>query len=485
MALDFLSQLGSSAGMHAPGAGSGAARSGSPMGAAAGSIGLPAGMGGPAGGGMGLAADPMNGMAGPDGGLFDRGLRSMGLGVENLLTSSSFALTRETRQGGILSFWSRGARSSFAGREGELSLDGRVRTTMFGADYAKGRLVTGLSLAHSRGLGGYDGADIGAVASSVTGLYPWLGYKATDRITVWGVTGYGKGSLSLTPEGAAALESGLSMAMAAAGTRGELLGDGGTDAFGLAFKVDALWVSTAIDGVEGPGGNLAATSAAVTRYRTALEASRGYRFERGLSLQPSLEVGLRRDGGDAETGAGVDLGGGLIVSDAVTGLSAGVRVRMLLVHQDQGFRDRGVSLSFGYNPAPSTPLGFMAKVTPSWGGQAESGAQALWDRETMAGMADGGPVAGGRLEAELGYGMPVGGRLVGMPSFGIGASGHGRDYRQGYGLTVAQGGAMHFDLGVYANRRESLGQGGRGARHWRPAHRALVEMAPRLPPTRN
>ena len=64
LARDVLSQLGSSAGMHAPGAGSPDARSGSPMGAAAGSIGLAAGMGGPAGGGMGVAADPMNGMAG-------------------------------------------------------------------------------------------------------------------------------------------------------------------------------------------------------------------------------------------------------------------------------------------------------------------------------------------------------------------------------------------------------------------------------------
>ena len=156
----------------------------------------------------------------------------------------------------------------------------------------------------------------------------------------------------------------------------------------------------------------------------------------------------------------MDLGGGLIVSDALTGLSADVRVRMLLVHQDQEFRDRGVSLSFGYNPTPSTPLGFMAKLTPSWGGQAESGAQALWGQETMAGMAAGGAATGGRLEAELGYGLPVGGRWVGMPSFGIGTSGHGRDYRVGYGLTMAEGGATHFDLGVYANRRESLGQGG-------------------------
>ncbi len=182
MALDFLSQLGSSAGMHAPGAGSPGARSGSPMGAAAGSIGLAAGMGGPAGGGMGLAADPMNGMAGPDGGLFDQGLRSMGLGGENLLTSSSFALTRETRQGGILSFWSRGARSSFAGREEALSLGGDVRTAMFGADYAKGPLVTGLSLSNSRGLGEYAGVTGGQVASAVTGLYPWLGYKLSDRV---------------------------------------------------------------------------------------------------------------------------------------------------------------------------------------------------------------------------------------------------------------------------------------------------------------
>ena len=437
---DFLSQLGASADRRGPGARG--ALSGSPVAAASGS--------------MGLAVGPMDGMAGPDGGLFDRGLHSMGLGGGNLLTGSSFAFNRETRQGGLLSFWSRGARSSFAGREGPLGLDGDVRTTMVGADYAKGPMVVGLSLAHSRGQGGYHGlssASSGHVASSVTGLYPWMGYTLSDRVSVWGVTGYGKGALTLTPGAGTALESGLSMAMAAGGLRGELT-DSVVAGFGLAFKADALWVGTGIEGVEGPGGNLAATSAVVTRYRTALEASRGYRFERGLSLQPSLEVGLRRDGGDAETGAGVDIGGGLIVSDALTGLSADFRVRMLLAHQDEEFRERGMSVSFGYNPTPSTPLGFLAKLTPSWGGQAESGAQALWGRETMAGMADGGPAAGGRLEAELGYGMPVG-----MPSFGIGASGHGRDYRLGYGLTVAQDGAMHFELGIDANRRESPAQG--------------------------
>ena len=51
-----------------------------------------------------------------------------------------------------------------------------------------------------------------------------------------------------------------------------------------------------------------------------------------VSLRPSVEVGLRHDGGDAETGAGMDLGGGLVVSDRSTGLSVDVRMRMLLVH---------------------------------------------------------------------------------------------------------------------------------------------------------
>ena len=442
MARDFLSQLGASVDRRGPGAGS-------PMATAAGS--------------MGLAAGPMDGMTDPDGGLFDHGLSSMGLGDGNLLTGSSFAFNRETRQGGMLSFWSRGARSSFAGREGALGLDGDVRTTMVGTDYAKGPMVVGLSLAHSRGQGGYHGlssASSGHVASSVTGLYPWMGYTLSDRVSVWGVTGYGKGALTLTPGETAAFRSGLSMAMAAGGVRGELA-DSVVAGFGLAFKADALWVGTGIKGVDGPEGRLAATDAMATRFRTGLEASRGYSFERGLSLQPSLEVGLRRDGGDAETGAGVDIGGGLIVSDALTGISADVRVRMLLAHQDEGFSERGLSIAFSFDPAPSTPLGFLAKMTPSWGGQATGGTEALWGRDTMTGLANGGHAAAGSLAADLSYGMAVGGRLVGTPRIGFGTSGMGRDYRFGYGLGLIGATGPAFEFGADVQRRGSInGNGG-------------------------
>ena len=458
VALSFLSQLGGSPpGMHPGGAGGH-----NPLAGAGTLAGYQPGSGTPmdstrgmaAVGQMSRTAGPMGAGMNPIGALNGERLLEMGLGGGDLLTGSAFSLNRETRNGGMLSFWSRGAQSSFLGREGALALDGDVRTTMFGADYQKGRLVAGLSLANSRGLGEYAGLDAGQVNSSVTGLYPWLGYRATDRITVWGVSGYGGGSMLLTPAGGAVLESGLSMAMAAAGTRGEII-TGGAGGFGLAFKADALWVGTATEGVDGPAGRLAATEAAVTRSRTGLEGSRGFAFASGLALTPSVEIGLRHDGGDAETGSGVDVGGGVIVAAGSTGLSVDLRVRMLVVHQAEGFRERGVSVSLSYNPTPSTPLGFVARVAPSWGGQAMGGAQALWGRETMSGLAHGDLAQGNRVDAVAGYGLPVGSRLVGTPRIGLSTSEYGRDYRAGYGLGVLDREHVNLELGVDVHRRES------------------------------
>ena len=387
-----------------------------------------------------------------------RGLLDMEAG--SMLAGSAFAFNREMSRGGVLSFWSRGAQSSFTGRQGALALGGDVRTTMFGADYAKGPLVVGVSAANSRGLGDYAGVDGGRLASSVTGLYPWLGYKATDRVAVWGVAGYGAGGVTLTPGGSPALESGLSMAMAAGGTRGELIAGGSGD-LGLALKADALWVGTNVDGVNGSAGRLAATESAVTRFRTGLEGSRDFLLAGRVSLRPSAEVGLRHDGGDAETGAGMDVAAGLILSDSSTGLAVDLRVRMLVVHQAEGFRERGMAVSFSYNPTPSTPLGLLARVVPSWGGgRATSGAEALWGREAMAGPADGGFVPGNRLDTEIGYGLPVGSRLVGIPRVGFAASEYGRDYRMGYGLTLPGRETLNLELGVDARRRESPMQGG-------------------------
>ena len=435
------------------------------MGMGAGPMGGPMGMAGPMGGAsgsMGMATRRMGSADGDGGWLSGRGFLEMGLGGGDVLTGSAFTLNRES--GGRrrrLAVEPRRAVALLGPRGRPVAGRRRADDDVRGRLCPKGPLVVGLSLSNTRGLGEYSGPGSGRMLSSVTGLYPWLGYRATDRITVWGVTGYGVGGMLLTPGGGPALESGLSTAMAAAGTRGELVGGGGGNGFALAFKADALWAGTGIDGVDGPEGRLVATSAAVTRVRTGLEGSRGFTLGGALSLRPSVEVGLRHDGGDAETGAGVDVGGGLVASHPSSGLAVDVRVRTLLVHEAEGFSERGVSLSLSWNPTPSTPLGLTARLAPSWGGQATSGADALWGRDTMAGLGTpGGLASGNRLDAELGYGLPVGRRFVGTPRFGLRTSGTGRDYRLGYGLGVLNAGGLRFELGVDAQRRESPLAGG-------------------------
>lgn len=386
-------------------------------------------------------------------GVYNGGM-GMGVGSGRLLDGSSFALNQATA-GGVLSFWSRSAQSSFYGQDGALALNGDVRSTIFGADYAKDRMVTGVSLAHSRGLGSYAGVDSGRMSSAVTGLYPWIGYKASEGVTVWTVAGYGAGGLMLNPGAGAPIETGLSMAMAAGGGRGELVT--GKNGFALAFKADALWVGTRTDAASGPGGNLDSTRSGGTRLRTALEGSQSMRIANRMALTPSMEIGIRQDGGDAETGRGIDLGAGLVLGDGVSGLAVDIRVRRLLVHEAEGFAENSMSVSVSYNPTPSTPLGFSARVSPAWGGDAMSGADALWGRETMSGT--GGNhllgTGGNRLDTEVGYGLPIGTRFVGTPRLGVRTSDYGRDYRIGYAMSALEQGALNLQLGIDAERRES------------------------------
>ena len=463
-ALGFLSGFGPPMGASPTGgyAGGASAAGGAPMGASTmgahmsgHGVGGPGMAGGLAAAGVGGAAIPGHEASTGHGG----GFLGSFLPGGDLFSNSEFELNRK-QHGGIVSVWSRSSRTHFGGAEGALSLRGDVRTTMFGADYTRGALVVGLSVGRTLGLGGYSGPSAGQMTTSMTGFYPWLGYQINDRVSVWGVTGYGTGALNLAPTGAAALDTGLSMAMTAAGTRGQLIGSGATGGFALAFKADALWVGASTDQVDGAAGRLSASEAGVTRLRTALEGSRGFTVGGRVSLTPSIEIGLRQDAGDAETGAGMDVGSGLVLTDAVTGLSLDVRVRTLVVHQSAGFTERGMSFSFGWDPTPSSPLGLTARLSPSWGGSSMSGAEALWHGQMAYGP---GPHqlagAGGQLDAEVGYGLPAG-RFVGTPRAGFRTSEYGRDYRMGYSLGLLESRDLRLDVGVDAQRRENAQMGG-------------------------
>ena len=384
-------------------------------------------------------------------------LQPESLTYRDVLTGSAFALSGNTG-GGSGAVWGRGAYSGFDAEVDGLALGGTVATALLGADYAVERWVAGLSLSHSRGDGTWRTAGRGeaGIASSLTGLYPYLGYDVSDRLSLWGVTGYGQGDLSLTLSDGASYRTDLRLTMAAVGARAGLIDGTQPGRPSLVFESDALLVRTTSDAASGPVGLVAAAKADVSRLRLGVEGSLDLMLAGGGLLGPTVEVALRRDGGDAETGFGVEVGGALTFADAARGMWVEVNVRALVAHEASAFRDWGVSGSLRYDPTPSSDRGPSASLTPSWASSASGGAAALWGRETLAGLTAGdASIAGGRIDAEAAYGLAAfGGRSTGTPYLGAALSEVAREVRVGYRLELLR--REGLTLGIEGTQRESL-----------------------------
>ena len=203
---------------------------------------------------------------------------------------------------------------------------------------------------------------------------------------------------------------------------------------GLALKSDALWVRTQSAAARSStGGNLEAATGDVSRLRLALEGARGIAAGSVATITPSLELGLRLDGGDAETGTGVEAGFGLQYSAPARGLTVEGRVRGLLTHSDSGFKEWGASGLVRLDPGISG-RGLSFSVAPVWGA-ALGGVQRLWSEGLTQDLApDDAFEAEAGLQAELGYGLrPPVGRGVLTPYAGFSTAGDGdeRNWRIG------------------------------------------------------
>ncbi|MCY3844210.1 MAG: hypothetical protein OXH69_11800 [Acidobacteria bacterium] len=397
------------------------------------------------------------------------------------LLGSSFTLTGTKDGSGVsLAFWGRAAQSSFDGREGTFSLDGETTTAMLGADYARGKWLVGLALMQSEGEGGYadrgtgpqrcpdadDGADPdmraalcngavregdGKVEASLTAAMPYAALQASERLKLWGAAGSGSGEVTLKPAVGGSLKSDISWTMAAAGLRSELLtppAEGGGPA--LALTTDALWARTSSEKTD----DLAASDSNVTRLRLGLEGSWRIATEGGGHVVPKLTLGARHDGGDAETGFGVELGGGVAWVDPGLGLSLDVEGRTLLAHGSDDLEDRGFAVSMTYDPDPVTQQGPSLTLRQDWGGQATGGLDALFAADPLEKRSGGGE-AESRWQAEAAYGFPAfGGRFTGSLHVGLGLATGTRDYSLGWRLTPVDN-ASDLSFGVKTTRRES------------------------------
>ena len=385
-------------------------------------------------------------------------------GREVLLGSSFNLATGDERAGPALAAWGRVAHGSFEGEHaddtGRTGVDGEVLTGVLGADADFGRVLAGVAVSLSEGDGSFDsprsgrrrpgrhrehhdhGEPVPALQAERAGLGLGprrLGHGRHDhrvrrRRDGPGAHGYRDAhGRARGPRCALEQERGAGM--------------------DLALKADVLAVRTESDAA----ANSAATVTDGGRVRLMVEGGRAFALSETATFRPAFEVGLRLDGGDAESGAGLELGGGVAFADAASGLSIEARARMLAAHADSGYEEWGMSATARLDPG-ARGRGLSFSLSPTLGASS-SAAERLWGAHDARGLAPGGSEfeAARGLTAEAGYGLPVfGGGFTGTPNLGLGlADGGTRDWRLGWRLTSAVPGDSGFELNLDATRHEA------------------------------
>ena len=391
-----------------------------------------------------------------------------------LLLGSSFHLALDGDQAGpALTAWGRVAHGSFEGEEaadsGPTGIDGEVMTGTLGVDADWGGVLAGVAVSLSEGEGGFEqpGVDAGRIESTLTTVSPYAKVEVSGRVTAWGLAGFGAGDMTITQDAREATgtrparaetvtTSDLSMQLGAIGARGALLEQQGSSGMDLVLKTDAFFVRMESDAA----ANSAATTADASRVRLVLEGGRAFALSETATLRPSLELGLRHDGGDAETGAGLEVGGGLAWTDVASGLSLEATARVLVAHADADYDEWGASAVARFDPG-ERGRGLSFSLSPTIGATS-SASERLWSAHDARALAPGGAFQPARgLQAEAGYGIALPGGFIGTPNLGFGSSAGARDWRVGWRLTPAVPGG--FEVNLDAVRRETAG--GAAAEH--------------------
>ena len=353
--------------------------------------------------------------------VFHRRAQTQSMSTREFLLGSAFQLSTAADDDmaagpdGVWTLWGRTAASGFESvPKGALSLKGDVVSGWIGLDYAGERSMAGLAVSYVDGRGDFDlGIEDGRgeVASSLTSLYPYLRWSPREDLELWGLLGLGRGDLWME-DARGRVETAIGMRMAAAGAQAGVASAHGVD---LSLKADALAVRMDSEGVVG----LPAVDVGAQRVRLMLEGRSDWALSDDEWLRPSLELGARLDAGDAETGPGLELGGGLAYENTRLGLSVEARGRWLAKHRDEGFEEWGASLDARLDPGASG-LGPSFSLMPVWG-RASSGVDALWEDEASSlpggvSTKEAASTTPDRLDVEIGYGLRAwGGRGVMTP----------------------------------------------------------------------
>ena len=343
-----------------------------------------------------------------------------------------------------------------------LQWDGELASLNVGTDtMVDAGVLVGLAAGVSKGSFGYQGSaggTSGVVKVRVKSLNPYIGWSVSESASLWAAVGYGKGKVNYNDGATGEAASKMSIASAALGGRYRLhSNDGSTDGrlIQVDLKGEAWGLQTKVDGDERrPMGSKSRAHGV----RVAIERQQNCALESGASLTLSGEAGLRWDGGDGDTGTGIEMGGTADYHNPATRMKLVATGRALLDHESER-KEWGAGVTAGYRlNSRETGLTYRSSLSH---GQTESGVDSLWDsRVASRASEDAEPTT--RLDAEVGYRM-FGASGLHTPYVGFGAEDSGtRDYR--IGMRYAS--ESELSSGLEFERREADSK--------RPDHRVML-----------
>ncbi len=341
-----------------------------------------------------------------------------------------------------VTFWGSGEYRDLAG-DGDLDWSGAMYGFHLGVDTRlNNNVLLGLSVAQLESDIGYedDAGDKGEQITDISIISPYVGWKM-GALDLWAMVGSGNGELEILDAVAGVESTDLSMRNYGLGGSGKVWE---SDSTTLRVKGEATHSEMDVDGK----GIIEALGIDATRIRASVEASRSSALAGQRRLESLLEVGVRHDGGDGETGGGLEVGGGWRYHAAR--VTAQARARVLLAHSADT-QEWGIEGSIAIK-AGADGQGLSLRIEPGYGDSA-SGTQELWQRGLPADRADSADGAdyAARLQARVGYGMSLADRDGMLTPYGEMTLGEADSYRIGMNWKAGP----RLDMNLLGERRNT------------------------------
>ena len=381
---------------------------------------------------------------------------------ERLFDGASFVVPLSATAGGnsggsTLSVWGGSDFRSLGSDYDGLEWDGEVVNIHFGVDGLVGeKALAGLALSLGQSSFNYkdtptgtgDADNRGEYNYTSTNLHPYFGWFPNEELKLWATAGFGSGEIEITAEEEEDARSTDTAQQSLAGGFSKQLVSSTKQTSGITstlnLKGDVSLTSVMVE--ENLETEFDEQTVSSSRLRLLLSGDGRRALTSGGMLMPSVEVGVRVDGGDGVTGAGVELGGGLRYANPSGNFTIAGNVRTLL---GQDYDESGAGLLL--QMLPSGGRGLSLSLHPVWG-QTQSATKQLWDADINE-IGSGDAALQSSLSTEVGYGV-----AASM----LGTSGVLTPYT---GLTTADGETNRVRLGTRFSDRDGLSVDLEGARN--------------------